>query len=185
MSYKVHKKVTILHIILSERWKLLVSLWLAENHLNQHAADIWPFLKYDQIIENTRITTGKTALSMPWHSDCHRLKIQLCISAEWRSEGKKGKGILYLLVHRNVSDCLEENKEFHRENGLPDSSPERNISFFLHGNYPAVMPHFRYDSPNAAHLGSLPKPALGGVLPSPHSLQECVKQISSLKGFVL
>lgn len=47
------------------------------------------------------------------------------------------------------------------------------------------MPPFRYGCPSPAHLASFPKSALGGALPSLHSLQEWVKQTSSLKGIVL
>lgn len=54
VPHKVHSKVTVPHIILFERWKSLVPLWLAQNYLNPCASDIWPYLKSDQTVENTR-----------------------------------------------------------------------------------------------------------------------------------
>lgn len=121
---------------------------------------IWPdAIKYQ----------NKNRENSPFHALIyrhHRLKIQLCISAEWRSEGRKEKGILYLLVHRKVSDCLEENKEFHGENRLPDSSPERNISCFFSFVVTSQLPgnaSFQVWMPSAAHLASWAKSALDGA----------------------
>lgn len=97
-----------------------------------------PCLKPDQVVENIRKATGQPTPPLLWYPGCHRLDLQLCI-ADYTAKESKGKGSLSLLVHRKVSNCLEETKKLHRDSRLPDSSTERNLRLFPCCNYPAAL----------------------------------------------